>query len=217
LRVSGSSRWPPGRGGQPAAPAPPAWVALLLVFAVCALCACVSGAGAGAERTYHEEVSAGLEEIYITRSTRTQYIRGATPACAAAAFSAASEQHYDMWSIRPQARDARLLGTHERPVGEFLACFGAMGPDGTFSAYTRGSLGPVSYSGTGNCRLMRSKPPAPDLLPLACTLDLADLPDGYLGGYMTTSSLAPIRDTHVRGFLSTSVITYRLWRTPPSR
>ena len=51
------------------------------------------------EAAYVTEVSAGLEEIYVTRTTRTQYMSGATPACAAAPFSSASEPHYDTWSV----------------------------------------------------------------------------------------------------------------------
>jgi hypothetical protein len=62
---------------------------------------------------------------------------------------------------------------------------------------------------------MKSKPPAPKLLVLSCNGDLSELPSPYIGGYLTTSSLAPSggkEATHVRGYLSTSVITMRLWK-----
>jgi hypothetical protein len=165
-----------------------------------------------ANSVYREEVSAGLEEIYLTRTTRTQYIQGATPACSAAPFATTSEQHYDTWSINVRASDARIVGTHQRLVGEFTACFGPVGPGGTFSAYSRGVAGSLTYTALGECRFMRSKPPAPKLLVLACALDLGDLPGDYSGGYITTSSLAASDGIHVRGYLSTSVITMRLWR-----
>jgi hypothetical protein len=188
-----------------------AWLATCVLLSSCA-----SDRGTSEPSAYREEISAGLEEIYVTRSIRTQYIKGATPACAAASFDSASEQHYDMWSLREQSSDARIVATHERPVGSFVACFGPLGQDGTLKASMQGTLGRLTYAGRGDCRVMGSKPPAPGLAPLACTVDLSALPDGYVGGYLTTSSLAPTQGAHVHGFLSTSVIIYRLWKGTPA-
>jgi hypothetical protein len=50
-------------------------------------CTSLSQRAGPADLPYKEEVSAGLEEIYVVRTTRTQYTRGATPACAAALFT----------------------------------------------------------------------------------------------------------------------------------
>jgi hypothetical protein len=169
-----------------------------------------------ADAAYTEEITAGLEQIYITRTTRTEYIQGATPACAAAPFPAASEQHYDTWTLALSAADGRIAKTHERRIGEFMACFGPVAPNGTFALYSRGTHGAMPYTATGECKFMKSKPPAPKLLVLNCSADLSELPSPYVGGYLTTSSLAPsggkdARD--VRGYLSTSVITMRLWKS----
>jgi hypothetical protein len=170
-----------------------------------------------AERVYREEVSAGLEQIYVVRTTRTRYLRGTTPACAAAPFTAASEQHYDTWSLMVQSSDGRVVKTHEKRVGEFLACFGAITPSGTFAMYSPGTNDSLPYTGIGECRFMKSKAPAPKLLVLNCSLDLSGLPADYVGGYATASSLAPSGGEDaidVRGYLSTSVITFRLWKKP---
>ena len=169
------------------------------------------------EATYVTEVSAGLEEIYVTRTTRTQYIPGATAACAAAPFSSASEQHYDAWSVSLRASDARMVNTHVARMGEFAACFGAVTPERSFPLYAWGTQGAVTYRAAGECRFMQSKPPAAKLLVLSCRGDLSGLPDGYIGGYLTTSSLAPTGGKSaldVPGYLSTSVITMRLWKKP---
>jgi hypothetical protein len=60
------------------------WIVLFTTLAGCATVAQKSG---GADATYESEVSAGLEEIFVTRTTRTQFVPGATPACAATPFT----------------------------------------------------------------------------------------------------------------------------------
>jgi hypothetical protein len=173
-----------------------------------------------ADPIYKEEVSAGLEEIYLTRTTRMQYQAGATPACSAAPFASVSEQHYDTWSLGLRGSDGRVVNTHEQRAGQFMACFAAISPNGTFAMYSQGTMRSLTYGSIGECRFMQSKPPAPKLIVLNCSGDLSGLPKGYVGGYLTASSLAPTggKDAvHVRGYLSTSVITMRLWRTRASR
>jgi hypothetical protein len=170
-----------------------------------------------AQSPYAMEVTSGLEEIYITRTTRTEYIQGTTPACSAAPFSTSSEQHYEAWSLAVRESDAKVVGTHERSVGEFTACFGPINSDGTFGLYARGINDSVPYTALGACQFMKSKPPAPKLLVLHCSADLSDLPSSYIGGYLTTSSLAPTGGRNaadVHGYLSTSIITMRLWTVP---
>lgn len=50
--------------------------------------------------------------------------------------------------------------------------------------------------------------------------DLSGLPDSYVGGSLVSSTLAPLlganqpADAHVPGYLSTSVVSVRLWRKP---
>ena len=166
---------------------------------------------------YKKEVSAGLEEIYVTRTTRTQFIQGATPACSTTPFPSVSEQHYETWSLGVRTSDARIVNTHEKRVGEFTACFAAVTPNGTIAMYSRGTTGSLAYSSIGECEFMQSKPPAPKLIVLNCSGDISGLPADYIGGYLTASSLSPTggKDAvNVPGYLSTSVITMRLWKKP---
>jgi len=190
----------------------------VLAFSVSlAGCTTAGHASDASSSLYDQEVSAGLEEITVTRTTRTQYTQGATPACAGAPFQPVSEQHYDTWSIGLRSSDARIVSTHENRVGEFMACFSGLNPNGTLSMYAKGTAGAVSYTSVGECKFMQSKPPAPKLLVLNCNGDLSQLPADYIGGYLTASSLAPAggKDAaNVPGYLSTSVITMRLWRKP---
>ncbi|HEV2700456.1 MAG TPA: hypothetical protein VGV09_02410 [Steroidobacteraceae bacterium] len=164
---------------------------------------------------YVTEVSADLEEISVTRTTRTQYLPGTTPACDVAPFKSASEQHYDSWSVKLRSSDARMANTHVTRTGGFAACFGTIAPDGSFPMYAWGSQATVSYRALGECRFMHSKPPAAGLLVLNCRADFSGLPNRYIGGYLTTSSLAPSggkSGLDVPGYLSTSIITMRLWK-----
>jgi len=160
-------------------------------IALVAAAGCIStpGASGGSEATYSEEVTSG----------------------------SVSEQHYEEWSIAVSTENARVMKTHERAVGLFMACFSAPTAAGTFALYMRGRIGSVSYTAAGECKFMRAKPPAGKLLVLSCYADVCDLSAGYVGGYLTTSYLAPAGGRsaeHVRGYLSTSVITIRFWRRP---
>jgi hypothetical protein len=168
-----------------------------------------------ADSQFKEEVRAGVEEIYVARTVRTQYTSGATPACSAAPFASASEQHYDVWSMSLNVSDGRIANSHEKRLGEFTGCFGRPGSDGTFPMYFMGTHGTIPYTLLGSCRFMQAKPPAPTLLVLNCAGDLSGLPEPYTGGYLTSSSLAPTggaNAVHVPGYLSTSVVTMRFWK-----
>ena len=189
----------------------------LALSAFLASCASMGHAPDAHEAIFEQEVSAGLEEISVTRTIRTQFIQGATPPCSAAPFPTVSEQHYDVWSLGLRASDARVVKTHEKKVGQFRACFGSVNPTGAFAMYATGTADSLSYTAIGDCRFMKSKAPAPKLLVLHCSGDLSELPAEYVGGYLTTSSLAPSggKDAvDVPGYLSTSVITMRLWKKP---
>jgi hypothetical protein len=189
----------------------------LTLSALLASCATTGHSPVGHEALFEQEITAGLEEISVTRTIRTQFIQGATPVCSAAPFPAVSEQHYDTWSLSLRTSDARVVKTHEKQVGRFMACFGSVNPTGAFAMYSTGTAGSLSYTVIGECRFMKSKAPAPKLLVLTCNGDLSGLPAEYVGGYLTTSSLAPSggKDAvDVPGYLSTSVITMRLWKKP---
>ena len=58
----------------------------MLIVGIVLLSGCMSirQSGGPADVTFKEEVSAGLEEIYVVRTTRTGYTRRATAACASA-------------------------------------------------------------------------------------------------------------------------------------
>jgi hypothetical protein len=170
------------------------------------------------QSAYKQEVKAGFEEIYVFRTTRTQHQSGKTPACAAAPFASVNEDYYDLWSIELRASDSRVVKTHENEVGGFTACFGPLAVDRPLLMYATGKVARISWAGVGECLTLKSQPPVRTAIAFNCRMNLISLPDSYAGGFLVSSTLAPFisRDqaptAHVPGYLSTSIVTMRLWK-----
>jgi hypothetical protein len=169
---------------------------------------------------YHQEVSADVEEIYILRTVRKEHTRGATPACAAAPFTVANEDLYEVWSMEQRSSDGRVIQTHQELAGSFRICIGPLAAGKPFSIYMETTTGGKHHTGLGECTATSAQPPLKTLLALTCVATASDLPPEYAGGSMVTSTLAPVLgrdqpvDAHVSGYLSTSIIVMRLWKKP---
>ena len=166
---------------------------------------------------FRQEVKAGIEEIFVFRTTRSSKELGATPACSAAPFDTVTEDHYDLWSIELRASDSRVVSTHKKPVGQFRACLSLLSQSQPLKMYATGVIAGITWTGIGECAITKAQPPVRTVLSLNCQLNLSDLPDRYAGGVLTSSTLAPLLareqgpTAHVPGYLSTSVVTARFW------
>ena len=85
----------------------------------------------------------------------------------------------------------------------------------TLNSYAEGQLGGVSFRGLGDCPTQRNYPEGV-LVWSTCFLDLNGLPDGYIGGRLTTNSLnSPDsligEKTDPPGYVQSSIATVRLW------
>jgi hypothetical protein len=196
-------------------------------IATAALIACLasspSAQASDPEDAFKQEVVAGLEEIFVFRTTRTEQQQGATPDCAAAPFTSAREDRYDLWSMELRASDGRVVRTHLKPVGNFRACFTQFALGMPLGMYAMGTVGNVSWIGSGECLPTQSQPPVRTVLAFNCQLNLSGLPEGYAGGMATSSTAAPLLPreagptAHVPGYLSTSVVTIRFWKKPKEK
>jgi hypothetical protein len=193
------------------------------LFLVAALGAIpVSQAVAPTAETFRQEVEAGVEEIFVFRTTRTRRTTGPTPACEPAPFPSAAEDYYDLWSIQLRTSDARVVETHESAVGGFTACFAAPVPGQPLQMYAIGTLASIPWTGTGQCDPVKSQPPIRTVISFNCVLNLISLPERYAGGFFVSSTVAANLGRgadpaeHVPGYLSTSVVTVRLWHKPPA-
>ncbi len=170
--------------------------------------------------TFKQEVKAGVEEIFIFRTTRARRTEGQTPACASAPFTSANEDFYDLWSVKLQTKDARIVATHEKPVGGFTACFSKAVPGQPLQMSATGAVARLSWAGSGECTGLKSQPPVHTVIAFNCVLNVSGVPDAYAGGFLVSSTLATFLGkgadptAHVPGYLSTSVVTMRLWRKP---
>jgi hypothetical protein len=168
-------------------------------------------------------LSTEREEIYVFRTTRTERTRGTTPACATARFESAAEDHYTLWSIATGHSTARVRNADVASVGDFRACFAAATPGRPFGMYAFGTVAGIPWSGYGECARVVSQPPESTVRAYTCNLTIEGLPEGYDGGWLTTSTVAPVlgptapADAHVPGYLSTSIVTLRLWKTATAR
>jgi len=191
-----------------------------LITALLSACATQDRSG---EAVSGGEVGGGAEEIYVFRTTRTRHVRGPTEVCAPAPFASANEDYYELWSIKLRSRDSRLVNARQSVVGGFTACLGQLAVGQPLPMYAMGTVADIPWTGVGECLPLKSQPPVRTAIAFTCRLDLAGLPSGYAGGFLVSSTLAPALGgnppaaAHVPGYLSTSVVSMRLWTKADAR
>jgi hypothetical protein len=172
---------------------------------------------------YKQEITAGAEEIFVFRTSRTEATPGATAFCTPAPFASIREDFYALASMELNTKTSKVSNTHVRAVGGFRACFTGFSPlvagqARTLEMFAKGETAGISWTGQGGCVVMAAQPPVRTVLALNCQLALTGLPDVYAGGLLVSSTAAPVlganapADAHVPGYLSTSVVTMRLWK-----
>jgi hypothetical protein len=196
--------------------------AYLMVLVIALLSACATQGRTG-ESASGSEVRGDAEEIYVFRTMRTRHVRGPTQECAPAPFASANEDYYELWSIKLRSRDSRLVNARQSAVGGFTACLGLLVVGQPLPMYAVGTLTQIPWTGVGECLPLKSQPPIRAAITFTCRLDLSGLPSGYAGGFLVSSTLAPLlggdqpASAHVPGYLSTSVVSVRLWKKIDAR
>jgi hypothetical protein len=172
-----------------------------------------SSVGAQSQRT-----DAGVEEIVILRSLRLSRI-APTDFCAASrtGFAQATiEDRYDFKAVATDAASGKVTNANGPRAGTLHACFAPTSDPLVVSFYAEGEVGGLSLVGRGQCRTMKRDFPETGISLLACQLDLTELPAGYVGGQLTTNTLASRTtlgaDTDPPGYTQPSIATVRLWK-----
>ncbi len=153
------------------------------------------------------------------RSVRVERI-APTAFCAASrtAFPqpATVEDRYDLKVIATDAVSGKITDADGARVGSFHACYGPTAESLVFSYYAEGEVGGVLLVGRGECRVTKRDFPEAGLILLNCRLDLTVLTAGYVGGQLTTNTLASRSGlgpkTDPPGYAQTSIVTIRLWK-----
>ena len=162
-----------------------------------------------------------VEEIYIARSvneSRTAPTEFCAPARTGIADPVA-EGRYSFRSISINASDGRVLDTNIRPIGSGHGCFGPTA-GGIRKIYGELIIGSKTFKGTGECR-QKSDFPERGINEFHCSADLSSPDDQYVGGLLTTSSIASLKEmgpeTDPPGYTQSSIATIRVWKKRSSR
>ena len=159
-----------------------------------------------------------VEDIYVARSMRVSRLATTTDFCAEARTgfpNAAFDDHYTFHSPAVRGTDGLVTDTNVATVGRLHGCLGSQASP-IYGFYVEGALGAIAFTGRGECRAAKRDFPEPGMTVTRCFLDLSDLPDGYVGGQLTTNTLGsrqPIGDqTDPPGYTQSSIATIRLWK-----
>jgi hypothetical protein len=167
---------------------------------------------------YGEEVNQSVEEIYVVRSLRLS--RDAPSSFCAAERTgfpnARSEDQYKFQSIAVDTENGMVTDANVKTVGTLRACFGPTDDPALFNFYAEGTLGRVSFQGSGQCRTPKRDYPELGANIHRCFLEIASLPGGYVGGHLTTNTVTSKQSIGVTsdppGYVQPSIATIRLWR-----
>jgi hypothetical protein len=126
------------------------------------------------------------------------------------------EDLYSFWSVAVRGTDGRVTDAMVGRVGELRACFGPLAGGGGSFFYAEGSFGSVGFTGRGDCRGSPDASPTAGIGVTRCYMDLSDLPEGYVGGRLTTNTVnsrnALGSVSEPPGYTQPSIATVRLWR-----
>lgn len=162
----------------------------------------------------------GREEIHILRSIRERH-EPVVGWCASnrigfEPFPADAERFFSFWSLELQP-DGRVVGTKNTRVADLHGCFGATSEPARQNFYAEIKLGSISVRGKGECFAVAIDFPENGLFPVRCQLILSELPDGYVGGLLTTNTITSRAafggDTDPPGYTQASIATIRLWKS----
>lgn len=174
----------------------------------CAFTASASAVDAGGD----------VEDIYVVRSLRLSRIQ-ATGFCAASRTGFVemnTEDEYDFQSVKTKTSDGMVSDANVETVGTLHACFGGTQEPTRFSFYAEGALGGTPFTGHGDCLMARQDFPESGLQVFRCFLDLTALPEGYVGGHLTTNTVTSKRTlgdvSDPPGYVQPSIATIRLWK-----
>lgn len=156
--------------------------------------------------------TANSEDILLLRTKRASSAEGPGPECAQAPFAVRQRDVYQLYAMTAD-ETGLVTDPMAAPSHSFIACLGAFAEDGSFPMFSIGDLG-GGYTGLNRCGIEAANDPAEGSLLIHCSGRLQTAPEGYTGGHMTSSTLAPTAGEDVPGYTTTSIVTMRLWRAP---
>lgn len=164
---------------------------------------------------------AALEEIYVLRSIREPHAPVADFCSSARTgfdpFPADAERAFSFWSVTSERQNGRVVEPRDARAASLRGCFGPTAEPARQKFYAEIELASIAFRGEGECGAIRVDFPEAHLFPVHCWLVLKGLPAGYVGGLLTTNTLASRAtyggETDPPGYTQASIATIRLWRS----
>jgi hypothetical protein len=174
-----------------------------------------------------------VEEIYIVRSVRESRV-APTEFCAKAktGFESTADDQYTFRSTAVSTDDGRMTDTSVKTIGSGHGCLGPNADPAILNFYLELDLGRMALKGIGNCRRTKSDFPERGIQVWHCVLDLSDPARLYVGGYLTSNTIASLKlaapgqrgetasvgmESDPPGYTQPSIATIRLWKKRAGR
>jgi hypothetical protein len=185
-----------------------------------------ASARAAADQT---QPGSDVEEVFSYLAVRSNRTPGASdPACNDAGFAVRNRNDSDLRALMV-TRDGRVESTAQT-IGSAVSCFSTRSEAGVIQFFARLTIRGTSAVGRGECVQRYTDYPEPRVGVQECWLKLEQLPDGYVGGFVTVNAVATrIKDATAAsacadgpcgrgvesdppGYVLPSITTVRLWK-----
>ena len=173
------------------------------------------------ESAASQSAASQVEEIYVVRTVREKHLRKSewcTPSRTGfqgPQGESTIEERYSLWTLDIRAIDGRVTNAKQNKAGEGRACIASTTDSSTFDFYAEASVSGIAFKGNGQCAAMRPDFPEQGVVAARCYLELRNLPAGYVGGMLTSNTVAtraPGESTDPPGYIQPSIATIRVWR-----
>ena len=159
-----------------------------------------------------------VEEIYVVRSLRFAREKP-TSNCAEERTgfpNVLGEDRFTLQSLKLDPATGKVSDSNVATVGNLIGCIGRTSDPANFNFYVEGALGDVKFNGKGECLPARKDFPEAGLNMIRCFVDLANLPQQYIGGHLTSNTINSRRMVGLAsdppGYVQPSIATIRLWK-----
>ena len=201
----------------------------LVVVALAALLPTSAASASGRAAAGEAQPGSDVEEVFSYLAVRSNRIPGASdPACNDAGFAVRNRNDSDLRALTV-TRDGRVESTTQT-IGSAVSCFSLRSEAGVIQFFARLTIGGTSAVGRGECVQRYTDYPEPRVGVQECWLKLEQLPDGYVGGFMTVNAVATRMadataasacaggpcgrgiESDPPGYVLPSIATVRLWK-----
>ena len=201
---------------------------LLPVVAVATLL--TDGASSESQTLARDGPSASdVEQVFVYLAVRSNRTPGVSdPACNDAGFAVRNRNDSDLRALT-STRDGRIDSTAQI-IGSAVSCFSTRSDAGVTQFFGRVTIAGISAAGRGECVQRYTDHPEPRVGVQECWLKLEQVPDGYVGGFVTVNAVATRTvdataasvcaggpcgrglESDPPGYVLPSITTVRLWK-----